>query len=672
MEVLERELARAYRIERALRDVGIALGAVHDRDDLLRIIVDRTLEAVEAERATLYLLEEIPLGAQGTTKRLVSKVVEGGAVTRIVLELGQGIAGDVARTGVSANVRDAYQDARFSRVWDERSGFRTRSVLCVPLRDQREEVTGVLQVLNKRSGAPSDVDDAGAPSEQAFFDDDDLALLGALAAQAALRIEQAAMVETLRESNVALTRARESLERKVQDLHLLFAIERATAHATSLDELVAALLPEIARAAGGRTAYIVLADDAGDLSLFHLGSRPIAALSTFESWVPPSRGIRTSNPGLTVAPPPLQRSRLKAGIGLAGACIASGEAIRVADTSSDPRCSKSLEGALLQGGEDLRAPSAVVPLHDEDDRVFGAMAVVRGSGDRPFDDDDLELIRLVALNVSTGLQLQSARALRTRQERLSTIGSLLSSVIHDLKTPMMVISGNVRLLVETDDLAQRKELAGAIVRQFDHIGAMQKEVLEFARGERSLLSRRVYLGPFFSEIESHLRAEIARRGAPVTLTMQLEDRGVARFDESKITRVVHNLARNAIEAMGDRGGALTIRVHRAPASADPATPETIVVEVNDSGPGLPADVQQRLFQSFVSSGKPGGTGLGLAIVKKIADDHGGTISASSSARGTCFTLRLPQLADANRRPLGDLSPAPPETSMILPTSRKPA
>jgi signal transduction histidine kinase len=666
VEVLERELARAYRIERALRDVGLALGAVHDRDDLLRIIVDRAVEAVEAERATLYLLEESGAGPN-TARRLVSKVIEGGAITRIVLELGQGIAGDVARTGFAANVRDAYNDPRFSRVWDERTGFRTRAVLCVPLRDQREQITGVLQVLNKRSSTPSDLGDAAAPNEHAFFDEDDLALLGALAAQAALRIEQAAMVETLRESNAALTRASESLERKVQDLHLLFAIERATAQASDPDELVAALLPEVARAAGGRTAYIVRPDNDGDLSMFHLGNQPIAELSTFESWVPPSRGMRASHPGHAPSTPRLQRTRVARGIGLAGACIASGQPIRVADTSTDPRRADELEGVLLRGGEDVRAPCAVVPLTDEGDSVVGAMAVIRGSGDRPFDEDDLDLVRLVALNVSTGLQLTSARTSRARQERLSTIGSLLSGVIHDLKTPMMVIAGNVRMMIETEETDARRELAAAVTRQLDHIGAMQNEVLEFARGERSLLSRRVYLAPFFTEIETHLRAEILRRGVPITLSIQLDDRGVARFDEAKITRVVHNLARNAIEAMGARGGDLTIHVAREAADAAKGSPEAIVLEVTDAGPGLPPDVQERLFQSFVSSGKAGGTGLGLAIVKKIADDHGGSIEATSSARGTRFTLRLPQLPDAARRS----SREPVAADVMLPAPRKP-
>jgi signal transduction histidine kinase len=63
---------------------------------------------------------------------------------------------------------------------------------------------------------------------------------------------------------------------------------------------------------------------------------------------------------------------------------------------------------------------------------------------------------------------------------------------------------------------------------------------------------------------------------------------------------------------------------------------------SDTGPGIPKEIEHRLFQSFVTSGKRGGTGLGLAIVKKIVDEHGGTITVQSTSRGATFKMRLPQ------------------------------
>jgi hypothetical protein len=116
----------------------------------------------------------------------------------------------------------------------------------------------------------------------------------------------------------------------------------------------------------------------------------------------------------------------------------------------------------------------------------------------------------------------------------------------------------------------------------------------------------------------------------------VQERGTARFDEGKMLRVVHNLARNATEAMGPGGGKFVIKVTRDKAD------RALVVSFSDTGPGIPKDIEHRLFQSFVTSGKKGGTGLGLAIVKKIAEEHGGTISVQSSSRGATFKLRIPQ------------------------------
>ena len=121
---------------------------------------------------------------------------------------------------------------------------------------------------------------------------------------------------------------------------------------------------------------------------------------------------------------------------------------------------------------------------------------------------------------------------------------------------------------------------------------------------------------------------------------------VARFDEQRVARAVHNLARNAIEAMQDTGGLLTL--------GGKLDGKDLLITVSDTGPGVPPAIEHRLFQSFVTMGKEGGTGLGLAIVKKIVEEHGGSVSVRSSPRGTTFELRLPQ----------------PELSQSKPAARK--
>jgi GAF domain-containing protein len=108
---LRAALEREQRVSRALREVGSALGEMRDLDDLLELILGKLSKLVQADRATLYLLDE----ANG---ELVSRIIVGQQVQSIRVKVGHGIAGVVAQTGVPIRVSDAYQDDRFERSWD--------------------------------------------------------------------------------------------------------------------------------------------------------------------------------------------------------------------------------------------------------------------------------------------------------------------------------------------------------------------------------------------------------------------------------------------------------------------------------------------------------------------------------------------------------------------------
>ena len=99
------------RVSKALREVGTALGTTLDLDQLLELILDKITEALEADRATLYLLDD-------ANEELVSRVALGNDVRSIRVKVGHGIAGHVARTGKPLHVRDAYKDPRFLPDWD--------------------------------------------------------------------------------------------------------------------------------------------------------------------------------------------------------------------------------------------------------------------------------------------------------------------------------------------------------------------------------------------------------------------------------------------------------------------------------------------------------------------------------------------------------------------------
>jgi signal transduction histidine kinase/putative methionine-R-sulfoxide reductase with GAF domain len=574
---LRAALARSERIARALREVGVALGTTLDLDDLLELILGRLTELLDSDRATLYLVDE----AKGD---LVSRVMVGSKVRSIRVKIGHGIAGLVAKTGTPIRVRDAYSDNRFEPEWDLLTGYRTTCMLAVPLKNHLGRTIGVIQVLNKARGE---------------FTDEDEAILTALSTQAAVAIDNSRLFLSLIQKNRQLLDTKEQLERKVRDLELLFELERGTSRADSMEALAQQALSAAANTCeAGAAALLSYNAETGERFeyVYHLDDGAV------------------------------RRFNARPGEGFLGAAMQRREVIRSSAGATDNAFTVPAE----------RYPFAVdsvlaLPL-EESSESDGAIAVVSKRPAREFSTEDEAVLRLISANLSTAIRLFRVNEERERSQRLTSIGRLLSQVIHDFKTPMTLISGYVQLMENAGEQAARHEFAQKILRQFDVLTAMQREVLEFARGERSLFVRKVYLNRFFADLSSELSHEISRYN--VSLQMQIDSKVVARFDERRVTRAIHNLARNAIEAMSERGGTLTIESRM--------DGEDLLIAVSDTGPGVPAEIRGRLFQSFVTAQKKGGTGLGLAIVKKIVDEHGGRVELAPSAVGTRFEIRLPQ------------------------------
>ncbi len=126
-----------------LNKIGKALSSVFNLDDLLNMIMEKITEIMDADRSTLYILDK-------EKNILWSKIAQG--TKEIKLQLGQGIAGFVAETGKIINIPDAYKDSRFNPETDKKTGYRTRSMLTIPMRNREGEITGVIQTLNKKKG----------------------------------------------------------------------------------------------------------------------------------------------------------------------------------------------------------------------------------------------------------------------------------------------------------------------------------------------------------------------------------------------------------------------------------------------------------------------------------------------------------------------------------------
>jgi signal transduction histidine kinase/putative methionine-R-sulfoxide reductase with GAF domain len=587
IEAAEGELQHKLRAEQKklalVQEIGRALSAALDLDELLGLIMEKVTLLMEADRSTLYLVAE-------DGRRLWSKITQGSEVLEIQLNVGEGIAGWVAQSGQTVNIPDAYTDRRFQPAWDLRSGYRTRSILCTPMRDSHGRIIGVLQVLNK-SGGP--------------FTAEDEDLLAALAGQAAVSVENSKLYHSVVAKNVELVDAQEALEQKTHELNILYEIEREMNAAHDLDELLARILERAMDAVEAQAGSIALREPGGDDLRFRTVGGPVAAR--------------------------LLHRTIKLGEGVIGWVAANRLAVIVNDPDRDGR--HATEFAVSVGLRPRHLASAPLISGDE---VLGAIELIdrRDTGEpgarAGFSEGDLKLLTLIAGQASRAIQLAKTRGERENQNRLASIGQMLASVLHDLKTPMTIISGYAQLMAQMQDPRQREQYVDQILRQFDLMSGMTREVLAFARGETNVLVRKVYLHRFLDEVMTQLQHALAGRN--IALGLDATYSGVAYFDEQAMLRLVHNLARNAAEAM-PRGGEFRISTR--------SEAENLIVEFADSGPGIPTELEGRLFELFATA-KPGGTGLGLAICKKIVDEHGGDISCESvPGRGTTFRVRLP-------------------------------
>ncbi|MBI4547943.1 MAG: SpoIIE family protein phosphatase [Ignavibacteriae bacterium] len=148
-----------------------------DLGKLLNIIAETALRNIDADRGTLYLIDE-------ARKELWSKVLNDPSLNEIRLPLGKGIAGHVAVTGHVLNIVDAHSDPRFNPEYDRKTGYQTKTILCMPLRNKDGKIIGVFQLLNRRNGT---------------FTDDDVSFIDALSVHATIAIENARLYEQERQ-----------------------------------------------------------------------------------------------------------------------------------------------------------------------------------------------------------------------------------------------------------------------------------------------------------------------------------------------------------------------------------------------------------------------------------------------------------------------------------------
>ena len=211
--------------------------------------------------------------------------------------------------------------------------------------------------------------------------------------------------------------------------------------------------------------------------------------------------------------------------------------------------------------------------------------------------------------------------------------SHVARVSHDLRTPLTAILANAEFLAQSNlSKKERDELYEEIRMSIDYMSELVSDLLECSKGDEPF---RPAIGNIVETTERVMRMICVRPAfRRITITHLHEGPAIGWYNSSLLERAVANIVLNACEAVSPESGRVAITTLGGPAC--------LRIEVWDNGPGIPAEIQESVFQPFFTYGKSDGTGLGLAIAKRIVEDHGGELSLDARAKaGTSFKITIP-------------------------------
>lgn len=262
----------------------------------------------------------------------------------------------------------------------------------------------------------------------------------------------------------------------------------------------------------------------------------------------------------------------------------------------------------------------------------GALVAAIGSVDKLM---DLELAIMLRHYQLDSEERVLERERRAQAEKLAAMQTLTAGLAHEIRNPLNAAKLQLELLDRRlRKITQNERLldsAGLVGHEIGRLSGLINEFLAFAR-------------PPQLAVAPHDLVAIARQVVDLLLpsadagglSLEIEENDptpvIAAVDPGKVHQIVHNLVRNAIEAT-PRGGAVTIAVTNGPDGAE--------IRVKDTGPGVPAEIRERIYEPFFST-KPEGTGMGMAIVHSLVAAHRGRIDLDTGpGQGASFTVTLP-------------------------------
>ena len=578
------EIQHRLKESNALAEIGRALSETErtGTDRVLQLIVDSARELISpAEESVIHLLE---VEEQALWARAVSGYSEREKdFKRVKMRLGEGVAGQVIREGITINIGDIKTDSRFIA---SNSIPNFRSLLVAPVQSGGKQI-GTISVQSKILNA---------------FSTKDVELLKSLGVQAAIAIEN--------------TRLFENTQQRLKEVDALYKTSQGLASSLDADRLIEDVVTLLHQIFGYYHVQIYLRDPVnGDLVLKR-GSGEI--------------GDQLLKSGF----------RLSGGLGIVGHVAETAVPFvtnnvndvvffyrnpLLPNTQSELCVPIKLERKVV-GVLDIQH----TPPHRLTDGDLQLMTAVA----------DQLAVALQKANLYSDLQIalnqeQTIRSQLIQSERLALVGRLLASVSHELNNPLQAIQNALFLIKEENLSVQASQDLDIILSETERMAALIERLRSAYRPVRIKDFRPVDLNSLIEDVHALISTHMRQKEIAFEFFPDPAMPNVSGLSD-QIRQVVLNLFLNAIEIMKP-GGRLTVQTRGLPQQNE------VFLSVKDTGPGIDPEILPKIFDPFITS-KHTGTGLGLTITHDIIDQHHGRIQAENNSEdegGATFNVWLP-------------------------------
>jgi signal transduction histidine kinase len=581
---------RAQQLE-TINQIALSLTSTLEVEPLLELILDKAIELLTAEAGTFLLVDE-------DTGELEFRVVRGPASADLLgtrLPIGKGVAGAVARSGQPILTNQAREDKRHFTEVDRATEFVTQSILTVPLMVQ-SSVLGVLQIINKRNGAP--------------FNEEDQQILMGFASQAVVALENARL----------LAQTDEALQERVKELFMLQQLDRELNTTLDPDEVLEITLDSALRICGGSAGAIVLTDEEGEAHIrIGRGYDPSYAVRRIDSEALHS--------------------------GLVGHVLVTGNFHITGNVHEEPN--------YMAAASSTRSQLTVPIIHQQ--KIMGALAIEHDEFDA-FDEETAE----TAMRVTNHAAAAIANALLYAQVNKANQAKseFVSMVSHELKTPMTSMRGYTDLLLsgmmgELNE--QQRKFLEIITQNIQRMGRQVQDLTDISRIESGRLHMN-FTPIAFANVVAETLPSVQGLADEKSIKLNFDiptELPPVKGDKERLVQVLTNLISNAIKySPGNREVIVGFETAEISGPHQTTPQPAIVCSVQDKGYGISEADQQKLFTKFFRADDPNirqakGTGLGLSITKGIVELHGGQIWLESElGQGTTFFFAIPQSLEA--------------------------